>query len=560
MTSSTPSQVKPDVWLFGPVPDVLFGCGLGYIIVLGLFIGWGPSAQAWLPTGVLALVLLFTSVPHYGATLMRVYDNRETRQKYFIFSVAISVALLVAFAVACHSQSLGSGLVTVYFNWSPWHYAGQNFGIALMLLHRRDVTITSEAKRWLYASFVFAFLMSFINLNGIEQQAGYVFESAKSAGGAASSIYPLIRLGIPEGIQKSLLVVGLLLYLTTTTRALSLLRRGSNLRDLIPAGLVMLSQSLWFVVPVMMRKWSVLPDSIPFSERDHQYAFLLIAISHAVQYLWITTYYARREKAMTNIPSYLAWCVLAGSFIWYLPESVFSSSRFGNAELAGGLTVLIAATVNIHHFILDGAIWKLRDGRVASVLLRKKVESAGAPRESQRKRWIRGPIWLIGLLLFATTFVGDWEREFGVRRAAARGDIGRVQDAVARLDLIGQDDAEVRRRLGMIAVRQDRSELALAEFERSIELKPHPKAYFEIGKIYDSRAQWSQAAIAYESAYKLDSHPRKLIGRFAQSLIRSNQLDRALEVLRVGVGRHPQAPALRSVLRDAEDRALNAPN
>ncbi|MFB0977315.1 MAG: hypothetical protein QMC73_06585, partial [Myxococcota bacterium] len=48
--------------------------------------------------------------------------------------VAISVALLVAFAVACHSQSLGSGLVNVYFNWSPWHYAGQNFGIALTLL------------------------------------------------------------------------------------------------------------------------------------------------------------------------------------------------------------------------------------------------------------------------------------------------------------------------------------------------------------------------------------------------------------------------------------------
>ena len=31
--------------------------------------------------------------------------------------------------------------------------------------------------------------------------------------------------------------------------------------------------------------------------------------------------------------------------------------------------LIFTALVNIHHFILDGAIWKLREGRVASVLL-----------------------------------------------------------------------------------------------------------------------------------------------------------------------------------------------
>ena len=34
------------------------------------------------------------------------------------------------------------------------------------------------------------------------------------------------------------------------------------------------------------------------------------------------------------------------------------------------VVLLVASVVNLHHFVLDGAIWKLRDGRVARVLLR----------------------------------------------------------------------------------------------------------------------------------------------------------------------------------------------
>jgi hypothetical protein len=33
-----------------------------------------------------------------------------------------------------------------------------------------------------------------------------------------------------------------------------------------------------------------------------------------------------------------------------------------------GLLLLVNAAVNLHHFVLDGAIWKLRDGTVARIL------------------------------------------------------------------------------------------------------------------------------------------------------------------------------------------------
>ena len=34
--------------------------------------------------------------------------------------------------------------------------------------------------------------------------------------------------------------------------------------------------------------------------------------------------------------------------------------------------LIFTALVNIHHFILDGAIWKLRDGRIATLLLNSR--------------------------------------------------------------------------------------------------------------------------------------------------------------------------------------------
>ena len=153
--------VGNDRWLFGPGRDLFLGCGVGYAVVLVAFLVGGNELKAWAPMGLLAFVLLFTSVPHYGATLMRVYNERESRRRYAVFSVWISLVLLVAFAVACHWYELGSGLFTVYLNWSPWHYAGQNYGIALMFLHRRGVEVTPTAKKWLYSSFVLAFLLAF---------------------------------------------------------------------------------------------------------------------------------------------------------------------------------------------------------------------------------------------------------------------------------------------------------------------------------------------------------------------------------------------------------------
>ena len=92
---------------------------------------------------------------------------------------------------------------------------------------------------------------------------------------------------------------------------------------------------------------------------------------HSAQYLWITSYYARREAGRKGDAgwrpfAYFAYLV-AGGIALFVPGPWLASRLFHYDFSASFL--LFTALVNIHHFILDGAIWKLRDNRVAGLLL-----------------------------------------------------------------------------------------------------------------------------------------------------------------------------------------------
>ena len=118
-------------WLFGPGTDVLLGCGGFYLLLFALM----TSGAFGIPDDLDAvlgpyLVLIF-SVPHYGATLLRVYQHREDRQRYRLFALWGAVLVYGLFFVGLNAPVFGAWFLTLYLTWSPWHYTGQNFGIAI---------------------------------------------------------------------------------------------------------------------------------------------------------------------------------------------------------------------------------------------------------------------------------------------------------------------------------------------------------------------------------------------------------------------------------------------
>src|SRR4029450_13310551 len=116
----------------------------------------------------------------------------------------------------------------------------------------------------------------------------------------------------------------------------------------------------------------------PLSVNSVSYMLLWYAFGHSFQDLWVTTYYATRAKTDKRRPTYWLKAYLAGAPLFGGPAFLFSPLALGTHSFESGLGMLIASAVNLHHFILDGAIWKLRDGRMARIRLRRSERGAPA--------------------------------------------------------------------------------------------------------------------------------------------------------------------------------------
>ena len=159
---------RPDRWLYGRWLDLLVGCGLGYVVLVPILLGYGyaTGVRTW-PVGAEVAFGMLINAPHYGATVLRVYERSEGRTKYRFFAVYVTLALAVLLAAAFRSVWLASALITIYLTWSPWHFAGQNYGLGLMFLRRRGVEVDPVTKRLFYLSFVLSAALAMLAIHGL---------------------------------------------------------------------------------------------------------------------------------------------------------------------------------------------------------------------------------------------------------------------------------------------------------------------------------------------------------------------------------------------------------
>jgi hypothetical protein len=79
-------------WLFGAWPDLLFGCGLLYGLAFCVFLVSGAQIRTAQPSLLFPLGILLLGVPHCGATLLRVYEQRRGQQAFVLFSLWATLA------------------------------------------------------------------------------------------------------------------------------------------------------------------------------------------------------------------------------------------------------------------------------------------------------------------------------------------------------------------------------------------------------------------------------------------------------------------------------------
>jgi tetratricopeptide (TPR) repeat protein len=179
--------------------------------------------------------------------------------------------------------------------------------------------------------------------------------------------------------------------------------------------------------------------------------------------LWITSYYARREAAAGQghwRPWTYAATLVAGGLSLFIPAPWFASYLFHTDFTQSVL--IVTAVVNIHHFILDGAVWKLPDTRVAALLVYSRPATAKEGAIRVRPRRALRVAALIALVAWAAL---DQTRFI-------MGSSDSSLSALTRASALNPYDSSVRRRTARLLVEQKRYDEAYAEYQRFLSLHP----------------------------------------------------------------------------------------
>jgi len=150
-------------------------------------------------------------------------------------------------------------------------------------------------------------------------------------------------------------------------------------------------------------------------------------------------------------------------------------SRLFHADFAASF-LTFTALVNLHHFILDGAIWKLRDSRIAALLLDTREHKAAKEGEA-RGRVVRMSHWLAG-----KTFAVRALRIAAIILLLVWGGMDRLHfywanvsaslSSLERAALLEPDDSALQTRLAHAAQAAGNTGAALAALRRAAEVGP----------------------------------------------------------------------------------------
>jgi tetratricopeptide (TPR) repeat protein len=513
MAKSKTASIREGVaspWIYSPWLDLMVGCGAWSAPLLLLsYFALGTSARTW-AVAFYALAFVF-NYPHYMATIYRAYHRAEDFRKYRVFTVHITALLVLTVLLSHVWPRILPWVFTIYLTWSPWHYSGQNYGLFMMFARRAGAQPEKAEQRALYGAFVVSYLVLFLGFH---------------TGPSSDPLF--LSLGIPAAVSRWEQALLLLAFVVLSVFGLSRLARVTGWRKLGPSLTLFSTQCLWFLLPagISLIRGIEIPQS--------RYSTGVLAIMHSAQYLWITSYYARREASNEQIPgegvrnwrplAYFA-VLVAGGIALFVPGPWLASRVFHHDFTNSFL--IFTALVNIHHFILDGAIWKLRDGRIAALLLnsRERISDAAAGASSgMAAAWQ----WLVGsasgaralrvgvaLMLLAWGSV-DQLRYYLALRSDNLQDLQRA----ARLDSV---DSRLQMRLAQRELAAGQAGPAEAAWKKAIESNPADPAPRQ------GLLQFLIDRSRFDEAYELTEASLKYSPKDANLLV-----DRGLLALRKG--------------------------
>jgi hypothetical protein len=315
---------------------LLIGGGLS-LVVLGYLSFYPESAFMGAVQQNIWLLVWLSNSAHFAGSTVRLYTKPGAFESMPFATMGLPLVTLAVLGFGLFwPEPIGQSLQALYLTWSPYHYAAQSYGLAVMYAYRSEGLADGQR--------------SLVRLTAMLPFA-YLFISADGAGLSwvlPAAVLAQAGVGPARELLGSVVLAGGL-ALPAIVWALSLRPSAQRLPLISLCALV--ANSLWLTLLA------------------HDPALIgPVTVFHGIQYLAIlTAFHAREQRRLDpDGPSglvhglrFYAVCLALGYLLFQVWPWTGVLLGFSYAESV----IVSAAVVNIHHFLVDGYIWRLRGDR-----------------------------------------------------------------------------------------------------------------------------------------------------------------------------------------------------
>lgn len=323
-----------------------------------LFFFWIALIVPDMPVASLLPAALFlqyvVNYPHFSATIYRFYRSPDNIRQYPMTGIVWPLLIVLAVWAGLQSPALFAPyFITLYLIWSPYHFSGQTTGLT-MLYARRSGFYIGKKERFALSAFTFGTFFVLYSRAGVK--ARLITDPAISSSNSGEYLgIPFIDFPMPEWAfwaSLAVMTAGGIAFLAMTLKWAAQNKKLPPLILYTPA----LAQLFWFVIGY---------------ETNLICFYLFVSTFHGLQYLYITwavqlkeVHGDRKIRLRDIITTTSLWSIMnvAGGIAMFVVLPLLAVQIFAAPP---ALTMaLVFAALQIHHFFVDGVIWKLRNKNV----------------------------------------------------------------------------------------------------------------------------------------------------------------------------------------------------
>lgn len=344
--------------------DMFFIGGASFLLFAGLLLFY---TEVRTPEIISAAVLLSWLInwPHFSMSTYRLYQSQANIKQYPITSYVIPF-VVVGGVFLCFGfpDLVAPYFVKLFLLWSPYHYSGQTIGITFIYCMRSGIRL-SPVERNIVTWFVLGtYFLSTIRAE--TSREGYNFYGVH---------YPSMQ--IPDAIARVaeygmwaafIAFIGMVVYWSYRNKKMM------PLIVVLPAA----TQYLWFVQSVYT------PSFQEFVPMFHSLQYILIAWGIQLkEKMEIKQIEPSRKYVTLETSRWFIINILGGILLFYLLPKL--GVAFGYTSMFS--IAVIYGAVQIHHFFVDGVIWKLKNKTVSHPLMMtfEELTTSRSPQPQARK-------------------------------------------------------------------------------------------------------------------------------------------------------------------------------